>query len=102
MIEEVRRCGFALEILKTPQVAFVENLGSIINTPEEETKPVYSPNFQERVYFSSARPGSTGAKEILPDYSMKKWILFRRYVLQWLYKRKLVRTNYIFAFAEYT
>ena len=62
MIEEVRRCGFALEILKTPQVAFVENLGSIINTPEEETKPVYSPNFQERVYFSSARPGSTGGK----------------------------------------
>jgi outer membrane protein OmpA-like peptidoglycan-associated protein len=62
LIEKVRSCGFALEILKYPQIAFVENLGSVINTSEEETKPVYSPNFQERVYFSSARPGSTGGK----------------------------------------
>lgn len=61
-ILEIRRCGFALQLAPRSPLAFIESAGNIINSPAMEKKPVYSPNFQERIYFSSNRKGSTGGK----------------------------------------
>lgn len=61
-IREIRRCGFALHLSPRSPLAFIETAGGIINSPGMEKKPVYSPNFQDRIYFSSNREGSTGGK----------------------------------------
>ena len=44
---------------KTPR-AIVENLGNTVNTPYDEFAPIMSPNFTDRIYFSSVRPGNMG------------------------------------------
>lgn len=62
IILEIRRCGMALQRLRYVQSSFTENAGPIINSPGAEIRPVFSPNFQDRVYFSSSREGSTGGK----------------------------------------
>ncbi len=62
IILEVRRCGKAQQIARKNLDAFVENAGSIVNSSENEWRPVYSPNFQDRLYYSSNKKGSTGGK----------------------------------------
>jgi outer membrane protein OmpA-like peptidoglycan-associated protein/tetratricopeptide (TPR) repeat protein len=61
-IDEIRRCGFAIQLQRAPQIAFAENTGNVLNSPNKEMRPVFSPNFQDRIYFSSNREGSTGGK----------------------------------------
>lgn len=58
--EDIRRCatGLALQY-KTPR-AIVENLGNTVNTVYDEFAPIMSPNFTDRIYFSSVRPGNVG------------------------------------------
>lgn len=62
IILEIRRCGKALQLSRKNQDAFVENAGPIVNSSENEWRPVYSPNFQDRLYYSSNKKGSTGGK----------------------------------------
>ena len=62
IILEIRRCGMAYQRQRYPQSAFVENAGTTINSSGIECRPLFSPNFQDRIYFSSSRPGSTGGK----------------------------------------
>lgn len=62
IILEIRRCGRAQQIARKNLEAFVENAGSVVNSPENEWRPVYSPNFQDRLYYSSNKKGSTGGK----------------------------------------
>ncbi|MFZ1703248.1 MAG: hypothetical protein WAT79_02815, partial [Saprospiraceae bacterium] len=61
-IQEIKRCGKAQQLLRNSQLAFVENAGNAINSSGWEMRPVYSPNYQDRIYFSSNRQGSTGGK----------------------------------------
>lgn len=58
--EDIRRCatGMALQY-KNPR-AIVENLGNTVNTSYDEFAPIMSPNFNDRIYFSSVRPGNVG------------------------------------------
>lgn len=58
--EDIQRCarGLALQF-KAPR-AIVENLGNTVNTPYDEFAPIMSPNFTDRIYFSSVRPGNVG------------------------------------------
>jgi outer membrane protein OmpA-like peptidoglycan-associated protein len=57
---KIKKCSFAINHRNDPQIAYVENLGSAINTIYDEHNPVQSPNQQERYYFSSCRETSTG------------------------------------------
>lgn len=59
-INQIKKCGFAKNGKYFPQIAFVENLGSRINTKYDEFSPLQSPNNLFRYYFSAAKPGSIG------------------------------------------
>lgn len=60
VVEEIRRCanGLNWEFQTSPIV--VENLGKQINTAFDEFAPIPSPNYLDRLYFSSARHGNAG------------------------------------------
>lgn len=60
LIERIKRCQFAKNNQYNDQLAFVENLGSSVNTEFNEEHPVQSPTNQNKYYFSSNRPGSNG------------------------------------------
>lgn len=60
IISEIKRCGFSRNYKFLPQLAFVENLGTEVNTEYDEFGPVQSPTMPGRYYFSSAREGTTG------------------------------------------
>lgn len=58
--EELRRCANGLQLQYRERLAFVENLGPGVNTEYDEFGPVLSPNHQQRLYFSTRRPGNIG------------------------------------------
>ena len=58
--DEIERCALGLSMQFKEQRVFAENLGATINTPYDEFAPVASPSRNDRLYFSSARPGSNG------------------------------------------
>jgi len=60
IIQCIKRCKFGYDNQFNDQVAFVENLGSSVNTEYDEIKPVQSPTSQNKYYFSSNRSGSHG------------------------------------------
>lgn len=60
VLDEIRRCSVGQQQQFRPAKAIVENLGSQINTPYDEFGPVMSPNYNDRLYFSSTRQGNTG------------------------------------------
>ena len=60
IIEDIKRCMFAYNNKFNDQLAFVENLGSSVNTAFDEIHPVQSPTSQNKYYFSSNRTGSNG------------------------------------------
>lgn len=51
----IKQCGNAIKWKLKEQWGYVENLGDKINTKYDEFGPVYSPSFEERIYFSSNR-----------------------------------------------
>jgi len=59
-IQLIKKCGLAMNLKYLPQLAFVENLGSTVNTENDEFGVIQSPNFQNKYYFSSNRAGSNG------------------------------------------
>ncbi len=59
-INQIKKCGFARNGNYMPQIAFVENMGSMINTKHDEISPRQSPNNLFRYYFSAAKSGSIG------------------------------------------
>ncbi len=56
----IRNCNVGTRLLTLPEEALVENLGKNINTSYDEFGAVQSPNYQEKIYFSSARKGARG------------------------------------------
>ncbi len=68
--DEIRRCAYGMQLLSAPESAVVENLGEGVNTPEDEFAPIPSPNYGDRIYFSSIRAGNVGGARTdddLPD-----------------------------------
>ncbi len=59
-VNNVKRCGFALNQKYAPQLAFVENLGANVNSVYDDFAPIQSPTKQGRYYFSSTREEATG------------------------------------------
>lgn len=60
IVDEIRRCSYGLQQQFRPTKAIVENLGPQINTAQDEFGPLQSPNFTDRLYFSSVRVGNAG------------------------------------------
>ncbi len=60
IIEKIKQCMFAYNNQYNDQLAFIENLGSSVNTEYDELNPVQSPTSQNKYYFSSNRSGSNG------------------------------------------
>ena len=58
--EAIRRCSNGIQWQYRKPLAIVENLGSEVNTAFDEFGPIVSPTSNERLYFSSARPGCSG------------------------------------------
>ncbi len=58
--EEIRRCANGIDILYRQSLAIVENLGKNVNTEGDEFAPVPSRNLSGKLYFSSARYGTSG------------------------------------------
>ena len=60
IVELIKQCKFAYDNQFNDQAAFVENLGSSVNTEYDELRPIQSPTSQNKYYFSSNRSGSNG------------------------------------------
>lgn len=60
IVNQIKKCGYARNGKYYPQKAFVENMGSKVNTKNDEYSPKQSPTNLFRYYFSSSRPGSDG------------------------------------------
>jgi outer membrane protein OmpA-like peptidoglycan-associated protein len=60
IIELIKQCKYGIDNQYNDQLAFVENLGSSVNTEYDEINPVQSPTSQNKYYFSSNRSGSHG------------------------------------------
>ncbi|MFM8449236.1 MAG: tetratricopeptide repeat protein [Haliscomenobacter sp.] len=58
--EAIRRCSNGIQWQYRKPLAIVENLGPEVNTAFDEFGPIPSPTTNERLYFSSARPGCSG------------------------------------------
>lgn len=58
--DEILRCASGKSTKFAEQKAFVENLGTSINTLYDEYSPVPSPIYHDRLYFTSSRSGSKG------------------------------------------
>ncbi len=61
-VANIKRCASGLKMAGAPESALVENLGDRVNTPYDEFSPVQSPNFEDRLYFSSGRENSEGGR----------------------------------------
>ncbi len=56
----IRNCNVGNRQLSMPEIALVENLGRNINTQYDDFGAIQSPNYGEKIYFSSARKSSKG------------------------------------------
>ena len=56
----ILRCAYGMRISYKTELAIVENLGGQINSPGDDIAPVLSPNYDNKLYFSSARRGNVG------------------------------------------
>ena len=70
VLEDLKRSANGITLRYKPPQGFAENLGREVNTTYDEFSPVVSPNFNEKLYFSSIREGNSGGlrnKRGLPD-----------------------------------
>ena len=60
--DDIRRCATGMRLQYLPSDVYAENLGPKVNTTGDEFAPVPSPNFSNRLYFSSMRSGNLGGR----------------------------------------
>lgn len=58
--DDIRRCAYGLRTAGKKTGILVENMGPNVNSTGDDFGPVLSPNFDSRIYFSTAREGVTG------------------------------------------
>ncbi len=58
--DAIQRCAYGMRIAYKEQTAIVENLSEKVNTSFDDFGPILSPNYDDKIYFSSARPGNLG------------------------------------------
>ena len=62
IIDEIKRCEINISFASKNDLALIDNMGTSVNTPYNETNPKQSPNYQNKYYFSSNRESATGGK----------------------------------------
>ncbi len=58
--DEIRRCASGIKLATQERAAIVESLGEKVNSSGDDFAPILSPNFDDKIYFSSSRPGNRG------------------------------------------
>jgi len=58
--DAIKRCGSGIKLQAVKANAIVENIGSNINTSNDEYSVVLSPTYADRIYFSSVRSSNIG------------------------------------------
>lgn len=60
--DDIRRCATGMRLQYLPSNVYAENLGPEVNSSGDEFAPVLSPNYSNRLYFSSMRKGNLGGR----------------------------------------
>ncbi len=71
--DAIKRASNGMKYVAREQNIIVENMGENINTPMDEFCPVLSPNYDNRIYFSSVRKGNLGGKRNNKGHIDKKF-----------------------------
>ena len=58
--DDIKRCAVGRKIIYKDRLGLVENLGDKINTAYDDFAPVFAPNYDNVIYFSSVRDGNLG------------------------------------------
>jgi outer membrane protein OmpA-like peptidoglycan-associated protein len=53
IIHKIKNCESGIDIINSPQVGFIENLGPVVNSIEDDICPLFSRNHQDRIYYAS-------------------------------------------------
>ena len=56
----IMRCATGMQLSSLDKLAIVENLGENVNSKGDDFNPILSPNYENKIYFSSARLGNMG------------------------------------------
>ena len=64
VVDDIRRAGNGLRMGPPtgPLAAYAENVGEGVNGPGDDYHPVLSPNYADRIYFTSLQEGTTGGR----------------------------------------
>ncbi len=60
--DKIRRCAFGLRQGTSSSSVIVENMGAKVNSYNDDFRPILSPNYTDKLYFSSIRSGNLGGK----------------------------------------
>lgn len=66
--DNILRCASGLNLSYVDEQAVVENMGTKVNSEADDFGPVLSPNYDNKLYFSSNREGSVGGKRNAEGY----------------------------------
>jgi len=58
--DDIKRCVNGFNVRSISEQVIVENLGEYVNSRGDDFGPVLSPNYKDKVYFSSSRNGNVG------------------------------------------
>ncbi len=58
--DDIKRCVNGFNIRSVSEQVIVENLGEYVNSKGDDFGPVLSPNYKDKIYFSSSRVGNVG------------------------------------------
>jgi len=66
--DAIRRCAYGLRASGSKNSIIVENLGDKVNSIGDDFRPILSPNYDDKLYFSSARAGNLGGLRTSEGY----------------------------------
>lgn len=66
--DNILRCASGINLSYVDEQAVVENMGTKVNSEANDFGPVLSPNYNNKLYFSSNREGSVGGKRNAQGY----------------------------------
>jgi len=66
--DNILRCASGMNLSYVDERAVVENMGIKVNSAYDDIGPVLSPNYDNKLYFSSNREGSVGGKRNAEGY----------------------------------
>lgn len=58
--DNIKRCAVGIKIVYKEKLGLVENLGDKLNTAHDDFAPVFAPDYDNIIYFSSIRDGNLG------------------------------------------